>query len=534
MPEHLKVLIVVLALLLPALAVAKNPVSSVGYGDQLYDRHRLLWVMVTLIVFMAHNFWVYSFLCFFAMLLASRRDKNPLALYLFVLCAAPHFGQLLPGFGPVESLVMVNHIRILNFSILLPYAIFLAKTRDNNLREWRAPDLAVLGFLAVLLLGDAINESVTITLRTATYLFIDIWIPYYVGSRSLKNQEQFRVVAAAILVAAVLVSLIAIFETSRRWLLYESLRSVFGLYHRGGTYIHRGDFLRAMGPLTHPIILGYMMMVGIGMWTFLGPYLYPRWKAWVALICLIAGLICSFSRGPWVGAATVGLLMVLLGPGATKRVSAGAAIGSILVIGLMALPFGQRITQYLPFVGTEETRSIDYRARLWDVSLDVAAKNPVFGNHYWMHDPAFNQIREIQGQGLLDLANNYLQVLLPYGLVGLGFFLAALVLPTYGAWQARRRTNPADQESERLGRMLVAVMIGILVTIGTTSNIGVISTIYWLLAGVCVSYVRVMGSPQADDRRLNRESRLVSRPRGPASKARRRIPRMAGERGRVV
>ena len=477
---------------LPVFVLARQPLVAAGYDDDLYSRHRNLWIAVTLLVFFAFNFWLYIILAAITLALASTRDRAPLTLYFVVLFAAPHFTMLLPGIGPIQNLFYVNHIRMLNLAILLPLALLIRRTQRGEPPVVRLPDMAVMGFLAVMLIAHARSDSLTMLIRTAFYLYVDIWLPYYVASRAVTQMEHFRQLAGGIVLAGAILATVAVFETLKGWLVYETLRFPLGIPLEYAAYISRseGGPLRAVVSTTYPIILGYALTFALGMYAFMALQIQPRWRRIVALLCLVGGLIAALSRGPWVGAAAAGLLMTIMGPGKGKRMVMMATIGGSAVLVLLASPLGQEIIQFLPFVGTVETANIDYRQRLIDVSMLVFWQNPVLGDLNFMANPLLEEMR--QGQGIIDIVNTYLQVALPYGLLGLGFFLLALLTPMWAVWQARKRIVQQNGDAERLGRALLSIMVGILIIIATASSIGAIGTIYWLTAGLCVAYTRML------------------------------------------
>ena len=123
-------------------------------------------------------------------------------------------------------------------------------------------------------------------------------------------------------------------------------------------------------------------------------------------------------------------------------------------------------------------------------SMLVFWQNPMLGDPDFMDNPLLEQMR--QGQGIIDIVNSYLQVALRYGLLGLSFFAGALLLPMAAVWRARKRVFATQPEAERLGRALLATMAGMLVTIATASGIGAIPTLYWIMAGLCVAYARML------------------------------------------
>jgi len=161
---------------------------------------------------------------------------------------------------------------------------------------------------------------------------------------------------------------------------------------------------------------------------------------------------------------------------------------------LLDTTLAQRIIDYLPFVGHVEEGNVTYRKRLLEVSVDVILRNPFFGVYDYIYSPAMQELR--QGQSIIDIVNSYLAVGLGSGLVGLSLFVGAL---TVGAMRAFKRMNALqDRGSEqyRLGAALISAFTAILLMIAAVSSISVIPVIYWCVAGLCVSYARLVASTE--------------------------------------
>jgi hypothetical protein len=512
MPGHLKALIVVVGLAVPIFLLMRPLLLSAGYDASTYRRHTLAWFLITFVVFLSHNFWLFSFLVAFFMYSLGKRENNPLALYFIALFAAPHFTMTLPGIGPIQNIFDVTHIRTLNLSVLLPFAVLLRK--DIQRQKRKIPiylDLPLMLFLALCIGKFLAVGSPTQTLRLTFNLLVDIALPYYVASRGLRSLPQFREVAAAAALAITATASIAIFESGKHWLLYEALRNPLGIE---GHQVYRtrsaGGPLRAVTVTAYPIVLGYVIMFGLGFFAFVTSFVKHRKAAMLTWLLLLGGLIASLSRGPWIGAAAMAMVIIFLGPARSKGLVLGGLTAGISLLVLSATPSGRMILELLPFVGTAETGTADYRARLWDVSMLVFWQNPLLGDLHFMENPILEQMR--QGEGIIDIVNSFLQVALPYGFVGIALFSSALLFPTYAAWRARRALPATSVAAERLGRTLIALMAGVLVTIGTASGIGVISTLYWILAGLLVSFSQmVMESTVNENQSLRSELRIATR-----------------------
>ncbi len=492
MPDHLKALIVVIGIAFPVFMLLRSTLLFYAYDASTFRRHTYAWSLVTFIAFLSHNFWVFSFLVALSMYSFAKRDGNPMALYFATLFAAPHFVLTLPGFGPIDNFFDVNYIRVLNLAVLLPIALKLCQR--NYDRQSRVPlllDIPLILFLILCAAKYSAIGSVTMTLRSFFDLFVDIWLPYYVASRGLRTLSEFKVLAGAATLGITIIAAVAIFESGRHWLLYESLRVPLGVPDGGQVYIPRveGGPLRAITVTTFPIVLGYVIMFGLGFFAYIAPRLRPFWRTSSIWLLLVGGLLASLSRGPWVGAVAVALVMIAIGPNATKRIVWSVVIAGVSVLIMSTTTRGRLILELLPFIGSAETENVEYRQRLWDVSMAVFWQNPLLGDLRYIENPMMEQMR--QGQGLIDIVNSFLQVALPYGFVGVTLFCCALLFPTVATWRVRAKLSRSSVEAERLGRSLLALMAGVLVTISTASGIGAISTLYWILAGLLVSYSRL-------------------------------------------
>jgi hypothetical protein len=203
----------------------------------------------------------------------------------------------------------------------------------------------------------------------------------------------------------------------------------------------------------------------------------------------------AISRGPWVGTAAAAIVFVCLGPGLGKRLVSLVCGGGLAVIAILLSPFGDTFVSYLPFVGTVESGNVDYRAKLFEVSMEVANQNFWFGDVNFLQNPLMEQMR--QGQGIIDIVNTYLGYGLPYGLVGVLCFTLPFVIAMYAIWKRQRAWLLAAPEVERLGRMLIATIVGVLVIIATVSSIAGIPTVYWVLLGLCCCYIRAVPAERA-------------------------------------
>jgi O-antigen ligase len=507
-PEHLRALVVVLVLAGAVFAAARPLACAAAMADEDFARRRNLWFALTLAAFLAHNFWIFIAFAAALLFLASFSESNRLALYFFVLFAVPAIDDEIPGFGLVEHFFAIDYLRLLALAILLP-AWFALRLRPGTEPFGRSTaDKLLLAYLVLQFFLQWPHATVTETLRKGVfYAFVDVFLPYYVASRALRDLAALREALMAFVLAALVTAAIAVFEFARHWLLYTPLVEALGVDWGLLNYLERGDgMLRAQASTGQPIILGYLLAVAVCFALYLRGAMPPgRWRD-AALALLAGGLVAAMSRGPWIGAAVMLLVFVATGPRALARL-AKLGLAALCVLPFLLLSSaGQAFVDYLPFVGTVEMHNVTYRERLLEISLGVVLDHPFFGAWDFLQLPVMQQLK--QGQGIIDIVNTYLGVALASGFVGLtlfcGFFLVILV----ELLAAMRRAGERDSDSYGVGQTLFCALLGILVMIFTTSSIGLIAVIYWSVAGLAQAYARAPVLASAAATEQDGESRL--------------------------
>jgi len=489
MPEHLKTLVVILFLAALIFTFVKRPVCALATTANDFARRRNLWFAITLIAFLAHNFWIYVIVVGVLLLVTTARETNKAALFFLLLFVVPPIQAEITGLGLIKHFFAIDYLRLLSLTILLPAFLVLRKHAVAEGGKRNPADIILAAYLILNLLLQLSVDSFTNTLRHGFYVFIDVVLPYYVVSRSLKDMQSFRDAMMSFVVAAMILAIIGGFEFGKHWLLYSSLENALGLgVHWGyGGYIERDGSLRALASTGQPIVLGYVMAVSLGIFMFLQKSVPSRATWMIGLALLIAGLLAPLSRGPWIGAAVILLVFAATGPKAFSRLSLIGLTGMLALPIALATPVGKKIIDYLPFIGNVDDETVTYRQLMIDVSLKIIEANPLFGSFDFLL--YLEELR--QGQGIIDLVNSYLSIALASGLVGLSLFVAFFGVILFSI---RKGMQGLDVNDERhlLGRVLMATIIGILVIIFTVSSINVIPVIYWAVAGLGIAYIRML------------------------------------------
>jgi O-antigen ligase len=510
MPEHLRTLVVILALAGAVFAAARPLAGAAAMQDEDFVRRRNVWFAVTLAAFLAHHFWIFMVFAAALLLWAVLAEGNRLALYFFVLFAVPAIDAEIPGFGVVEHFFAIDYLRLLSLAILVPTWLALRMRPDVEPFGRSLPDKLLAAYLVLQFFLLLPHATLTESLRRGVfYGFLDVFLPYYVASRAARDLAALREALMAFVLAALVAAAVGVFECARHWLLYRPLEEALGVQWGMLNYLERGDgLLRAQASTGQPIILGYLLALALCLALYLRRSMPPtRWRD-AACLLLAAGLVAAMSRGPWVGAAAMLLAFVATGPRAVTRLAKLAAGGLCVVPLLMVSPVGQALLDYLPFVGTVEAENITYRERLFEISLGVVLDHPFFGAWDFLELPVMQQLR--QGEGIIDVVNSYLGVALASGLVGLALFCGFFLTVLYELFVALCRAGARDAEPYALGQALCCALLGILVIISTTSSVGLIPVVYWSIAGLAQAYVRAPAPARVGETEQDDEPRLVA------------------------
>jgi len=499
MSEHYKALVVVIGIMLIALFVAR-PVATRFMAPEDFARRRLLWLSLVIAGFLIPNFWVYALIAAIVLVYGEIKDPNPPALYMFLLLAMPPFGAYIPTLGLINQLFTLDHLRLMSFAVLLP-AFF--RLRGEQAREPQVhsrlelPDVLIMlfGLLQVLLWLP--NESVTASMRRIVLFGLDTMLPYYVLSRACRTRESLREAMFAFVLLAVVLSCIAMFETSRAWVLFAGLEERWDTVAVTG-FLRRGDMLRATVTGGHSIVLGYSLMVAFGFWLALSQGLSTRWR-WLGIIALITGLVATAARGPWAGALVALFLYQALQRNAVSRLGMTVLILSIGAAAVIASPWGDTFIDRLPFVGSDPGGSVLYRQRLAALSWQLIQRSPVFGALDFMQ--YMEELR--QGEGIIDIVNVYAGYALAYGLVGAGLFVAFFAVIGLRSLGVVWQTRATDEEMSSIGVGLLAALGAALVTLATLSMYLSVSNLTWAMAGLTAAYARIARREQVEAMRAH-------------------------------
>jgi hypothetical protein len=471
---NLKALIVVLSLSMVMFAIARSTCLYFMSAED-FDRRRKVWIVLTIAGFLSPNLWLYVLVALPLMAWAAAKDSNPIALYLLLFFVIPPVEIAIPTIG-INQLFDMNQVRLMAFAILIP-AVW-ARVRDGERIQLTGVDGLMLAYGLLQLVLLIPYESFTNTGRRAFLYFLDAYLVYFAFSRLNARREALTDSLATICLIACVLAPIAVFESVRHWLLYTGINDQWGSPNT--EYLMRGDSLRAQVSTGHSIPLGTVFAMGIGCWMCLKAYQDRKGAMSVVFALLTVGVFVTYARGPWLGAAFAPLVFLAIGSRNASSLAKGliafaAAAGLILMT-----PLGPSIIENLPFIGTANQGTVEYRQQLAETSWRLIKENPWFGNPF-----VILQMEELRQGGIIDIVNAFANVALFYGLTGLALFVGAFVVGLIHAYRrllVARRSN--DDNGMTLGASLIACVLATLLVMATAG----FSWWQWPLLGLLSAY----------------------------------------------
>lgn len=337
----------------------------------------------------------------------------------------------------------------------------------HNPQSFSSPlDLPLLLFLAALLLSTCFSPAVASSLTGYRKLWL---IGAFFATYHLlrKPQEAQRLISLMIIVATVLAAYgIVQHFTGIDWarelvgkkpsvdLLWFGQQERFrteGLYPSGITYAHNLLF-----PLTFTSVL--LFMPGL---------------AWHKRLMLIGGwglmvcaLLFSLTRGVWIAYAIV---LFMLGFVRGRKTLGGVAI-VVIILSLFLLNAEEGVQERLGSIAKPAANS--GRSFIWQANLDMARERPLlgwgYGNYKHFRTPYYQRYPGADRKA--HAHNNFLQVWVESGLLGLSAFLALFWVMLRRGWQVYRRLSLEPYKSLAFGGFLG--LIGFLIGGMTQYNFG--------------------------------------------------------------
>lgn len=336
-------------------------------------------------------------------------------------------------------------------------ALFALLTSTGRARGRLAHDLPFLCLFILFLWVGARNTTFTNYLRELGQITLAYCIPYFVVSRSVRSQEDIRLIMLGLIWGAIVISAILLLEVSRSWPLYRWLVVHYGFELSAAESIKmRAGMLRASGPFLESTSAAFYLV-----FCFVAAVLSrDKFKSQLHyLLCvgfLLAGLFAPQSRGAWLGVFMGFLLIELFRKRYAKLGRNVALLAAALVLFAGAAAVNERISRLAGLSGAVE--SVDYREKLWERGKDEVWKHPLAGRPQSELRSTMRDL--VQGEHIVDFVNTYLFFALVAGLPGGLVFAGSLAGAAYSVVRVRKRLGPTPALTfVFLGLMLPLAML---------------------------------------------------------------------------
>jgi len=374
----------------------------------------------------------------------------------------------------------------------------------TGLRGWRLDwmDLAVFGFAVSQGISEGWSSQIAdrvdflamiSTPANGVLMFIGglltVVLPYMAGKLLIEGQDaqgesmRKKLVSRMALCLAVVaaISVHDFFTVSNSWIKAGAV--IFPRQFVPWAPQMRWGFGRIAGPYGHAILAGMIFLTGLVYFLWLCRA-DPRWGArriidslpvtgrGLMIVGMVAGLLMTQSRGPWMGMGLALVFAVL-----TRRfpLPKAAALFAVVLVCFAAAAYyiGIKYTDKdLSAATSVEQRDAIYRRELLPNYIPLVKARPAFG---W----GITTFPKVAGQGSID--NEYLFLAVTQGLVGLGLYLA--VAAGSAARLMRFLTRPMGNQDRWLVFAQLSVLIGLLTTLTTVYMGEQVVMIFFLFAG---------------------------------------------------
>lgn len=464
------------------------------------------------------------FICLSVLLLAvvPRQPAAAAIILPGILIALPRGLSWHIPFPGINYLILVDHYRLIALVLLAPAAL---RAMSGGKRPGRADAIDILVaiyFLLTLLMNYRVAGTVTNGARMTVYLLVDLPLLYFAVTRTLTDWSRVKAAFTALMTGAIALTAASLPGILQNWNHYTSLSAV----HGGGVgSAFRGGSWRISGPLTGAEVGLWAGLVGSLSFAHRLRSSAVGWRCFLWVGATIPFIIASQSR-----AAILAFVTFFLAAYAFKLKS--AAMRALYAGGgLLGAFIGYRVLSADGFTAVDEHGTFEYRAMLLEAAARQFANKPLFGTPNYSDSPVFDHL--VQGQGIVDFVNGFVQIALAYGGVGLVVFLALIVSTWFGLLKTYDRTV-GDSDEARLRRRYAMVMGGAIpslcLTIFTTSLISYILTTLFLLIALSRALSRLpLPEPAAEDAEPEGEAEEEAPAPAPAP-----VPVTARARGDLV
>lgn len=392
-----------------------------------------------------------------------------------------------------------------------------APAREDN-RGDRLVLFAALGFVAVMLasyVGGLARPLRFSQLQAADreLLIMLAMVGVAVSITDIvRTAEARRLIAGLLVAGAALSGAVALLQQANGIDLSELIR--LPGFQDGGLFVsgrERLGFTRAYGTARHPIEFGTSLALALPFalfFGFRGRSRQVRIASVVATVAMIIGMTISLSRSAIVALVVVALVLVPKWSG-ERQLRAAVAVAALGFVMLFVQP--ARLQSAIGLVTNwrgEGVQGVGIEARTEDYAVvaELVGQHPFLGHGFGTHISFATD-------------NEYLDVLIESGVIGVVALLALLFFSIHAASLARREaTERGDHDDAEFATCIVASLSAALVSLGTYDGLSFPQFAFsmFIVVGLAGSMRRRVG-PDAVGILVDEDVHLLTRRDAPVS-----------------
>ncbi len=378
-----------------------------------------------------------------------------------------------------------------NQGAILPIA-FAFLMREGHKWKFSLGDVLVFGLVA----WNGLSEYVNAGYKEAQNLTFDniswILLPYVLAKGMIEPSGLRVPFAKRYVFLLFLVAVTAVYEFKFAVVPYKPFFDrLFPWQGTGWVTTFRYGFARIAGPYGHAILAGIMLVSGFrihrwlewsGHWEKSFRH-FPKLrlsKGMIIRLGLIAGMVMTFARGPWIG-GVLAAVVTAIGRAKDRKKALLVVLGLLLFVGGPAMFY---LLSYAS-VSRQEAKTVSqesaaYRKELMDRYVEIALEKSILG---WGR----NTWPKILGMPSID--NYYLLLALMHGVVAVGFLVSIILVMSVRLFLHSMRQPPPVLRGSTLGFTLLGIYLAIGFSIATVFMGDQVIPMFYLITGWSEGYL---------------------------------------------
>lgn len=339
-----------------------------------------------------------------------------------------------------------------------------ARLANARLATW---DITFAAMMLAQLFMDVRGNDFLFMLRWTLQIMLTLGLPYFVFSRAMAISKDPTRLLLALIMSTAIIAMIAIFESTNYWLLYNDMTTAVGANPDtiSGYTKQRGGMLRPGATWADSTSLSLFFAIMLTMLYAIRREVGSRRFVWILAGMLVSGLFMTFARVGYV-AAVAGFAACFA---YERRYGRLALLAIALPVSAYAL---LELGRLVPILGAslglaeDASDTFSYREMLLRDGLALWRENWLIGVS--LPEVLFKLDHLRQGEGIVDLVNQPLQILMRGGILFALVYYAITIRLLAALFNRRRRL---DAKSRAIASATVAGLVTLLVGSFTT-NLG--------------------------------------------------------------